>query len=328
MHRYVLIKAKYYSTKKDGIMENTYKPEGMSSRLCSENAKPQFKSKLDTDDMIYEAPVIKCDSELNLWVDLGLGIDCMIPKEEVTYLFPGEILKDIAIISRVGKDVCFKITGRGKDVFGNEIFIASRRLAQTECIENYINKLSAGDIIDAKITHMEQFGAFCDIGCGITALLSVDCISVSRISHPSDRFSVGDKIKAVVKSVTEQKRIYLTHKELLGTWEENACLFSVGQTVAGIVRSIENYGIFVELTPNLAGLAEYKENVYPEQTAAVYIKAIIPERMKIKLVLIDWTEQSTKKSPIKYIGNIYDNKHIDRWVYSPACSSKLTETLF
>ena len=56
-------------------------------------------------------------------------------------------------------------------------------------------------------------------------------------------------IRAVVKSI-ENGRITLSHKELLGTWEENVALFSAGETVAGIVRSVEPYGIFVELSPN------------------------------------------------------------------------------
>ena len=74
------------------------------------------------------------------------------------------------------------------------------------------------------------------------SLLSIDCISVSRISHPSDRFRAGDRIKVVVKSIDrENGRIFVTHKELLGTWEQNAALFSPGQTVTGIVRSIEDY---------------------------------------------------------------------------------------
>ncbi|MGL0910084.1 hypothetical protein ACSTB0_13670, partial [Faecalibacterium wellingii] len=42
---------------------------------------------------------------------------------------------------------------------------------------------------------------------------------------------------------------------LLGTWEENAAGFTVGETVVGIVRSVEEYGTFIEIAPNLAGLA-------------------------------------------------------------------------
>ena len=56
-----------------------------------------------------------------------------------------------------------------------------------------------------------------------------------------------------VVSSLENNRICLSQRELLGTWEENAALFSQGETVAGVVRSVESYGIFVELTPNLAG---------------------------------------------------------------------------
>ena len=49
-------------------------------------------------------------------------------------------------------------------------------------------------------------------------------------------------------------------------------MFNVGQTVCGVVRSIEDYGIFIELTPNLAGLAEYKAGIVSGQQATVYIK--------------------------------------------------------
>ncbi len=158
------------------------------------------------------------------------------------------------------------------------------------------------------------------------SLLSIDCISVSRISHPSDRFSVGDRLKVAVKS-NDGERIYVTHKELLGTWEENASLFSVGQTVAGIVRSIEEYGIFVELTPNLAGLAEYRSDITVGQTTAVYIKNIIPERMKLKLVIIDAYKGETE--PIRAVCG-YDSSvtHIDRWRYSPEGSQRVIETVF
>ena len=92
-------------------------------------------------------------------------------------------------------------------------------------------------MIDAKITHLESFGAFCDIGCGNVALLPIDAISVSRISHPKDRFKVGDDIKAVIKSVADDGKITLSHKELLGTWEENAAAYRQGETVSGIVRN-------------------------------------------------------------------------------------------
>lgn len=59
---------------------------------------------------------------------------------------------------------------------------------QEDCRREYLSSLVCGDVIDACVTHMEPFGAFCDIGAGISALLPIDSISVSRIPHPNARF--------------------------------------------------------------------------------------------------------------------------------------------
>lgn len=65
---------------------------------------------------------------------------------------------------------------------------------------------SKGDVIPAKITHLEPFGAFADIGCGIVGLISIENISVSRISHPKDRFHVGQNILTVIKDIDKQQK--------------------------------------------------------------------------------------------------------------------------
>ena len=167
-----------------------------------------------------------------------------------------------------------------------------------------------------------------DIGCGIPSLLSIDCISVSRISHPADRFEVGEYVPTIVKSIdTESDRIALTHRELLGTWEENAAAFESAQIVSGIVRSVESYGIFVELAPNLAGLAEYKSGVKVGDVASVYIKSIIPEKMKVKLVIIDSAPANLPKKR-KYFIDTEKISHIDKWKYSPECAKRADETVF
>ena len=128
-------------------------------------------------------------------------------------------------------------------------------------------------------------------------------------------------IRAVIKSI-ENGRISLSHKELLGTWEENANSFCAGETVAGIVRSVENYGAFVELAPNLA---ESKDGVKAGQQASVYIKSIIPEKMKIKIIIIDTFDYKYNPQKPKYYCN---GNHIDRFLYSPEGCSKLVETVF
>ncbi len=303
-----------------------YLPEGCLLRTAeNQSCMRSYFSLLECQDngRIVEAPCIICDSRHNLIVDLG----CMrgvIPREDGAIGISEGTTKDIALISRVNKPVCFKIVGFKRDENDNIYAILSRRAAQQECFDNYLNRLTAGDIISARVTHLEQFGCFVDIGCGLPSLIPIDLISVSRISHPADRFYVGQNIYAAVKSI-EKDRICLTHKELLGTWEQNASRFEQGETVTGIVRSIEDYGIFVELAPNLAGLAEPRRDVTVNSHASVYIKAIIPEKMKIKLIIVSASDNTYIDNELDYY---ISSGHIDSWTYSSAASDKLVKTVF
>ncbi|MCL2495747.1 MAG: S1 RNA-binding domain-containing protein [Oscillospiraceae bacterium] len=273
---------------------------------------------------VLEGRVLRCDTEHNLHVDLG-AMQGLIPRVEGALgIAEGEV-RDIALISRVNKPVMVRVTGFDTKPDGEIFAVLSRVSVQRDCIENYISQLQPGDIIDARVSHMENFGVFADVGAGVSALLPIDAISVSRIPHPNARFTAGQMIRAIVKGRDDQGRLLLSHKELLGTWEENAALFTPGEAVPGIVRSVEKYGVFVELTPNLAGLAEYSEEVADGHHANVYIKSILPERMKIKLIIVESFPADYAIEPLRYF---VDGDHIDRWVYSPAVCERVTESVF
>ena len=317
-------------------MNNVYRPEGYLLGDQKNNEYISTQKGLERamlEGKILEGVVSVCDSSMTLYLELG-EIRGIIKKEESLYCKAGERLKDIAVITRVGKPVCFKVMGfEVRD--GESVAVLSRKEAQLECMREYVDRLVTGDIVEAKVTHMESFGAFVDIGCGVCSLLSVDSISVSRISHPSDRLSVGERISAVVKTIDkENSRIFVSTRELLGTWLENASEFEAGQTVVGVVRSVESYGVFIELAPNLAGLAEIRDNEKDERLAkvgqyiTVFIKSIIPERMKIKLVMIDSFKGDIPSKRMKYFIDTESVRHIDRWLYSPVESQKVIESIF
>ena len=319
-------------------MINTYKPEGMimgsaQNRELLSMGRAGLERAMEK-GIILESTALLCDGDMNLHVDLR-GMTGIIPKNEVCLCRDGEEVKDIAVITRVGKPVCFKVTAI-EEKCGKTTAILSRREAQIECKRNYIDDLIPGDIITSKVTHLEPFGAFVDIGCGIVSLLSVDCISVSRFSHPKDRLFSGMVINTVVKFIDyERDRIFVSMRELLGTWAENAAMFTPGQTVAGIIRSVESYGVFIELAPNLAGLAELRDDIpflrdsdATGRMVAVYIKSIIPERMKIKLVLVDSYKGDPGTPTLEYFIDCDKQKHIDSWRYSPPECNKIIETIF
>ncbi len=306
---------------------NKYLPEGY---LIRTEQNKQATSSVSTlmkameNGTVIEGICKLCDRDHNLHVSVG-EFEGIIPRiEGAAGIETGEV-RDIALISRVNKPVSFVIKGLTESEDGETRLLLSRRIVQERCREECINHLRPGDVLKAKITHMESFGVFADIGAGINALLPIDSISVSRIPHPNVRFVQGQEIMCVVKSI-EDNRITLTHKELLGTWEENAKKFTPGETVPGVVRSVEKYGIFVELAPNLAGLAEYVSGITAGQHASVYIKSMNPEKMKIKLIIIDNFDDETAPATPEYF--ITDASHIDYFRYSPIGSDKLIESNF
>lgn len=295
-------------------MEQLFFPEGVlintreNEEAC---ASPAALRQAMESGRILEGRVLLCERSLSLLLRLG-GVRCIIPHDEIALTPDGLPCRDIAAITRVGRSVCFVIE-RMERTGGETVCYLSRKKAQRRCLTEYLDTLETGDVLGCRVTHLEPFGAFCDIGCGISSLLCIDCICISRISHPSERFYLGQSIRAAVRGRDEvtlgtRGRICLTHKELLGTWRENAARFQIAQTVTGIVRSVESYGIFVELAPNLAGLAEYKEGFSVGQSVAVYIKNIIPEKRKIKLVLVCALHERAR-IPCEYFlreGNVAD----------------------
>lgn len=303
-----------------------YLPEGMiidtekNQSLISGHAG---LLKAMSEGTILEAMATVCDESRSLTVDLN-GIKGIIPRSETAIGIDSGQTRDIAVISRVGKPVCFKVMDRIGDRY-----ILSRRLAQREALDYFMDELKEGEIIRCAVTHLEPFGVFVDIGCGNISLIGIENISVSRIIHPRERFFPGQYIYAAVLSKRSGiDRLTLTHRELLGTWEENSSRLSPGQTTIGTVRGIEDYGIFVELRPNLSGLAERREGLETGDAVSVFIKSILPDKMKVKLIIID--RLMRKGSGVITDSDYYLTEgRIKNWVYSPSgCKNKYIATIF
>ncbi len=309
-------------------MTKCYRPEGHlldtpnNQALC---ASPAALRRAMEQEVILEGSAILCGPEHGLWVDVGPFRGYM-PRTETALGIADGSTRDIAILSRVGRPVCFTVEAL-EEREGRLCPILSRRRAQELAQAALLDSLSPGQVLPVRVTHLEPFGAFVDIGCGVPSMIGIENISVSRIPHPSARFSVGQDIYAVVLDLDrEAKRVYLTHKELLGTWAENAGRFQAGMTVPGIVRGLKEYGAFVELAPNLSGLAEVKPGLEEGDRVSVYLKAILPDRMKIKLLAIDRLPPLPGPPPLTYF---ITEGRIEQWKYAPAGCSRLgAETVF
>ena len=235
---------------------------------------------------ILQGIVEKCDENYNLHVKLNNGIEGIIPREEVeAFNLDDEGLPKINLcIGKVHKYVQFKI----KEKNGNNLLF-SRRVVQEEVLNCVKNDLQEGKILKGIVKNITPYGAFVDIGGGIVGLVHIEDLSVARIKTPFERVKIGQKLNIMVKCIDRKTgRINLSYKDTLGTWEENAQNFKVGMKTKGIIRETEKNknGIFIELAPNLVGMAEYRNGLNYGEQVEVFIKKIDYDKKKVKLIIM------------------------------------------
>ncbi len=266
------------------MIQNNFMPEGWDnvvSTLDNSNI-----NEIINNQTTLQGIVTDCDDDFNLHIDLG-NYQGVMPRSEVEgiNLQRNGLPKTNLCTGKVNKFVQFKV----KDVGNNGIAILSRKAVQSEALDWVKKDLKVGDIVTGIVKRVESYGVFIEIGGGVVGLAHIEDLSVARIKSAFERVSIGQKLEVMVKSIDKESgKIVLSYKELLGTWEENADKFNVGQRTTGIVRETEKHknGIFIELLPNLVGMAEYVDGLEYGQEVNVYIKRIDYERRKVKLLVV------------------------------------------
>ena len=262
-----------------------FTPEGWDT-VTKELTKDSIYNVIENKE-ILQGVVNSCDEDYNLHISLGNGINGIMPRKEIEAINaensggPRESL----CTGKVNKFVQFRV----KEVQEDGNVILSRKDVQQDALNWIKSDLQVGDKLSGIVKNIKPYGVFIEIGGGVVGLAHIEDLSIARIKSPSERVKIGQKLDIVVKSIDRKEgKVILSHKELLGTWEDNIQKFQEKTRVKGIVRETEKNknGIFIELTPNLVGMAEYVDGLQYGESVDVYIKKIIPEKKKIKLVIV------------------------------------------
>ena len=122
--------------------------------------------------------------------------------------------------------------------------------------EEALGTLAAGNVVRGKVTRIESYGAFVEVGAGLEGLLHVSNLAHRRVDHPGELLKTGQVLKVLVLEVAEGgKRIGLGRKQLeADPWDGAAERYRAGLIVTGRVRRLVDFGAFVELEPGLEGL--------------------------------------------------------------------------
>ena len=123
-----------------------------------------------------------------------------------------------------------------------------------------LKNLKEGDIVEGTVKNLTDYGAFIDLG-GMDGLLHITDISWGRIGHPSEKLSVGDRIKVKVLHFDHEKeKVSLGLKQALpDPWESAPQRYPTGSRTKGKVVNVTDYGVFVELEEGIEGLVHISE---------------------------------------------------------------------
>lgn len=143
---------------------------------------------------------------------------------------------------------------------GEEKLIVSEKAGWEEKQKDVIASYKVGDVVEGKVTAVTDFGVFIEFGQDkLEGLVHISELAWQRIDNPTDFVKVGDKIKAEIINV-EGSKIFLSMKKLVeDPWKNVGDKYQVGQVVKGTVLKVNPFGLFVELDPDIHGLAHVSE---------------------------------------------------------------------
>jgi small subunit ribosomal protein S1 len=156
----------------------------------------------------------------------------------------------------VGTALDVKIIDVNED---EEKIVVSEKAVWETKQESVLAKYKIGDAVEGAVTAVTDFGAFVRFEENLEGLVHISEIAWQRIDHPRDVLKVGDRVRAEIINI-EGSKIFLSMKKLVeDPWKLVAAKYKVGQSVKGKVLKINPFGLFVELDPDIHGLAHISE---------------------------------------------------------------------
>ena len=192
------------------------------------------------------------------------------------------------------KFLCVKL-----DKLRGNIVVSRRAILEkgkNEDLKKVLAKIKEGDIVEAQVKAILDWGAFLDLN-GADALLHVTDLSYSRVKKTSDLLTVGQSIKCkIIKIDQETKRISCGIKQMHeDPYKDLEKKYKVNETYKGVVTKCVEYGAFVKLQEGLEGLVHASQiswtnkNVQPSkilspsQEINVKVVELDPEKKRISL---------------------------------------------
>ena len=214
-------------------------------RLAAEKGNERLREAYENKEVL-KAPVTQI---------LGGGLSVVV--DEARVFIPASLVSDTYekdLSKYQNQEIEFVISEfnpRRNRIIGDrrQLLVAERSERQKELFA----KLKIGDTVEGVVKNVTDFGAFIDLG-GVDGLLHISEMSWGRVDNPKKIFTVGEKLKVLVKDIHDTKIALSLKFPETNPWANAAEDDAVGKTVTGRVGRMTDFGAFVELTPGVDAL--------------------------------------------------------------------------
>ncbi|MGM8850345.1 30S ribosomal protein S1 [Salinicola sp. MH3R3-1] len=234
--------------------------------------------------------IVKNLTDYGAFVDLG-GVDGLLHITDMAW----KRIKHPSEIVAVGDEINVKVLKFDRE--RNRVSLGLKQLGEDPWV-NIVDRYPEGMKVNARVTNLTDYGCFAELEEGVEGLVHVSEMDwTNKNIHPSKVVQVGDEVEVMILDIDEERRrISLGIKQCTtNPWEDFSGRYNKGDRVAGTIKSITDFGIFIGLEGGIDGLVHLSDISWSEtgeeavrqfkkgDEAEAVILSIDPERERISL---------------------------------------------
>jgi len=228
----------------------------LSRRALLEKEREEMKSETlsNLEDSKVVEGIVKNITDYGVFVDLG-GIDGLLHITDMSWGRVGHPSE----LFQIGDKI--KVMVLSFDRENERVSLGLKQLV-ADPWTNAEQKYPVDTHVKGRVVSLTDYGAFVEIEEGVEGLIHVSEMSwTKKIRHPSKILNVGDEVAAIVLSINpDNKRISLGMKQLEpNPWDVIAEKYPVGTTIAGKIKNITDFGVFIGIDEGIDGLVHISD---------------------------------------------------------------------
>jgi len=226
--------------------------------------------------------LVKNLTDYGAFIDLG-GVDGLLHITDMAW----KRIKHPSELLNIGDEISVKVLKFDRDK--NRVSLGFKQLSEDPWLA-VTKKYPEGSRVTARVTNLTDYGCFAEIENGVEGLVHVSEMDwTNKNIHPSKVVSLGDEVEVLVLDIDEERRrISLGMKQCkVNPWEEFATLHNKGEKVAGKIKSITDFGIFIGLDGNIDGLIHLSDLSWEEAGEEVVRRYKKGEDLEAVILSID-----------------------------------------